>query len=72
MCKECDWKQFIRQAEDLLSEIEGIPEKGADFAASVRLKVEGMKDWAEENSHVTEKMETSLENIREGVAKWLR
>lgn len=72
MCADCDWKGFAAEARDLIDETESIPERGRDFAESVRGKLYEMKEWAEENSHVTEKMTTALENMQGGVQKWLR
>lgn len=66
-----DFEEAIEYAEEILSDLDNLPERAADFAESVREKVEGMKDWMEEHQTVTEKMVTALENIRAGVDKWL-
>jgi methyl-accepting chemotaxis protein len=72
MCADCDWKGFVKDANDLIEETEQVPPAGAAFAESVTEKIEGMRDWSKENEHVTEKMENALSNMRRGVEKWVR
>jgi hypothetical protein len=58
-------------AEEILTDLDDLPERAEDFKESVLEKVTGMKDWIEEHQAVTEKMATALQNIRAGVDKWL-
>lgn len=57
--------------ERILKDLDEIPEKGWDFAESVREKVYGIKDWILEHDKVTEPQADSLKNMKEGVDKWL-
>ena len=43
-----------------------------EFSASVREKVGSIKEWVEENDHCTGKQGDALENMRDGVSKWVR
>lgn len=61
----------IDLCERILTDIDEIPERGWDFAESVREKVEGIKDWVLEHDTVTEPQADSLKNMEEGVGKWL-
>lgn len=67
-----DHEEAIGYAEDILSDLDDLPERAEDFRESVREKVEGMKDWMEEHQAVTDKMIAALENMRAGLNKWLR
>jgi hypothetical protein len=71
MCTFCGWKAFAREARDLLADMEDPPPGGEDYFQSVQEKVEGMLEWAEEKEHVTDKMETALENMARGIHAWL-
>lgn len=64
--------RFIRRCKEVLDEVDDLPTRAGSFAESVREKVEGMMEWAEEKRRVTERMTESLENMSEGVAKWHR
>ena len=66
-----DWQDFVSDCDSLIRMCEDVPERGADFASSVQERVEGMRQWAEENRHVTEKMEAALTRMTDGVAKWM-
>jgi len=72
MCDLCGWEEFLDNAEQLLADVEELPDRAEDFADSVKEKVEGMVDWARDNEHVTGPMETALDNMAAGVARWQR
>lgn len=72
MCENCGWADFVERANGLLEDLNELPERAASFAEGVREKVEGMISWANENEHVTEKMDAALGNMQGGVDKWLR
>lgn len=71
MCMNCSWESFTRESADALADLDGIPEAGQGFAEGVRERIESMSSWASEHEHVTDKMETALENIRAGISRWL-
>ena len=66
-----DWEAFVESAQEALDAAEDIPRSGVHFRDSVQQKIEDMKDWAEENERVTEVMWTALENMRNGIERWL-
>jgi len=66
-----DWSDFVDLCDDEILRAEDIPEAGHDFAMSVTDKLKGMKKWAEENEHATEKMWGAAERMRGGIGKWL-
>ena len=67
----------VEEALELCDEILEMTEELADneraeeFAASVTEKVTSMKKWIEDNKRVTDKMTTSLGNMKAGCEKWL-
>lgn len=67
-----EYADALELADDILADLDELPERAEDFRDSVREKVEGMRDWILENEAVTEKMETALENMKTGVDRWLR
>ena len=54
MCTKCDWESVLSDCEALLSDPD------FEFAEDT---VAGIKEWIEENHHVTEKQTTAIENI---------
>jgi hypothetical protein len=64
-----DWEDFVERCGEALLEIEDLPDK-CNAKDSWYEKVESMRDWAEENEHVTQTMKESLTNILEGALKW--
>jgi len=66
------YEEAMELADDILSDLDDIPERGEEFADSVREKVESMRIWIEENEKVTPLMIVALENMRQGVDRWLR
>lgn len=71
-CDNCDWDEFVERCSETLERCEELPERARDFGDSCAEKVEGMREWAAEHQHVTEKMEEALDNIRAGVGRWLQ
>ena len=69
MCLECEWEEGIEKADDVLSLLEEIPE--SKFSENVKEKTENIRAWISEHEHVTSKQITALDNMREGVDKWL-
>jgi DNA polymerase III epsilon subunit-like protein len=67
-----DVQDFITDCTNLIARCEDLPERAEDFANSVATKCEEMREWAEENRHVTEKMQDALDNMAGGVARWER
>jgi len=71
-----DWSTFVDSCNEAILLADEIIENeelsgGHNFAESVKEKVEGMKKWATEKEHATERMFTSAENILGGLERWL-
>lgn len=54
-----------------MCEIGELPEAAHEFSEKSYKLVEGIAEWVDGESHVTEKQETALRNTREAVDKWL-
>jgi len=65
-----DWKGFIAQCDDLLTDIADLPDR-CSAKEDWENMVDDWKGWSEDHQHVTEKMENALDRVREGVEKWL-
>lgn len=59
--------QITSMAEDL-----ELPEEAEDFAASVKEKALSIAKTIEERQCLSDKQLTTLENMRNGLRKWLR
>ena len=55
MCTKCDWESVLADCNALLSDPD------FEFAEDT---VEGIKDWIEENHHVTERQADAISNIQ--------
>ena len=67
-----EWEEFIGEALDLLARLNDLHERPADFADGVSERLMGMIEWAEQNERVTAAMQTALDNMESGVARWER
>lgn len=72
MCAECYYVGFIAQCRGILLDVEELPERAEEFAASVTEKITSMQTFAEINQHVTDKQREAAENMAAGVKRWLR
>lgn len=66
-----EWEDADELCDEILADIEDIPEAGADFAESVRDKVESIQATIQGNANATDRQVAALENIHAGVKKWL-
>jgi hypothetical protein len=61
-------------ATELIEEIreaaESLPMAGLEFASGVLETTDGIEQWIDEHSHVTEDQTTALENMLDGLNKW--
>lgn len=57
--------------DDIQMMADDVPERGADFAESVCDKTSDIGDTIEETGVVTEGQMKALENMREGLQRWL-
>ena len=66
-----DWEDVVEFCEGILSDVDELPERAGDFAESVRDRVEGIKEFIEENRRFTQNQYDALANMHNGVHKWL-
>jgi DNA-binding transcriptional regulator GbsR (MarR family) len=70
--------QEVEDAYEICDEIEELAEELADndnaqeYVSSVLEKMSSMKAWIEKNDDVTEKMSSSLANMRSGLQRWIK
>lgn len=73
MCDACEWEVFVEESDSLLELLEEIEDHApTDFVEGIREKTQNMKEWVEENEHVTQKMKASVGNMQAGAGRWLR
>jgi len=51
---------------------EDFPDSAVEFIDSVEKKTISIRDWVEKNNHATENQIIALENMLEGVERWLK
>ena len=56
--------------EALMERTEEIPEKGEEFAESVREKLRLIRLWVVKFEHITNKMKEAVQNIGHGIDRW--
>lgn len=61
----------IDLCDEILSKLDDLPDEAEDFGLSVGQKAESIKVYIERNGYVTAKQKTALENMLEGVDRWL-
>ncbi len=66
-----DWEAFIEDAESALGMCSEVPMEGADFADSVETKLRSMIDWVRSHERVTDAMQSALDNMTEGLSRWV-
>jgi hypothetical protein len=66
-----NWESAIEDCDSILSQCDEIPERGEEFADSIREKVGSIRDWIEENKTVTPAQLQALENMADGVGRWI-
>jgi hypothetical protein len=66
-----DTEEALELCDDILIDLDELPDAADEFAESVREKVESMSEWIQEHDKVTPKMVKALKNMKDGVARWL-
>jgi hypothetical protein len=64
-------EEALDLCDSILGDIPLLPAKAAAFASSVEENVEGIKATIERLGYVTERQEQALNNMADGVRKWL-
>lgn len=67
-----DFVDDARELQELCLDLSDAKPTASNFFDSVGEKAANMAAWAEENLRVTERMLTSLANMRAGVERWRR
>jgi len=62
----------IDAIEEALGWLGDLPDAADDFAVSVGDKLASIQDWIEKNDTVTDNQLSAIENMREGIQKWIR
>lgn len=55
MCSKCEYKKYINICEDILSDWDN------DWCWDT---IEGIKNWVEDNEHITDAQKEAINNIR--------
>lgn len=58
-------------ADECMSMIDDLPTRGQEFGESVCERVRGIVETIEESGRVTEKQREALENMRDGLSRWM-
>lgn len=53
MCQECDFQDYINKCEEILA---------CEKLSWCHETTEGIKDWVEDNSHITEKQQNAIDS----------
>jgi hypothetical protein len=61
MCKTCQWEKALEALNEMTEE--------TDTYGWASKTLYGIKEWVEDNEHVTERQEQAIENIREAGLK---
>jgi len=71
-----DVDEDVKTAEDLIEQItslaEELPEDAEDFGMSVLDTASDISKYIDENGRVTKKQITALENMLDGLQRWIR
>jgi hypothetical protein len=68
---EYDWEEALDLGHSILDDLEELPERAEDFAASVEEKVRDILATIELGQHCTPGQWQALENLAAGVRRWL-
>lgn len=71
MCNECGWRGSIEYIDSIIAATEDIPGKSKGFAAGVFVTLRSFRDGIEDAEHVTEKQDAAIDNMNEGVSRWV-
>jgi hypothetical protein len=58
MCKGCDWVEYLEDMDNMLDDPD------YEFALET---IEGIHDWVEANSHITDGQKKAIDHIKESV-----
>ena len=64
-------QEWIDKCNEGVERSEEIPEEGEVFAHSVAARLEAIADWIEDHELVTEAQKTAIQNMLDGIERWL-
>lgn len=70
MCDSCDWETSLDQAKEALDLCEDVPPKYQGMIHRFESQMSGMRDWIEENEHVTDRMQEVIEDMLTKAKGW--
>jgi len=65
------WETARDECDEVIELCDELPERAEEFADSVREKLESIKEWIEANEAVTGNQLSAIENMHDGVSRWL-
>jgi len=66
------YDEAIELCDEIESLADAVPERGEEFADSVRTRADDIRESVEQMKRATEGQITALENMRDGLARWIR
>lgn len=67
-----DVSEALELGQSIMDDADDVPEGGEDFAAGVSATTSDIMETIEERGQVTEGQAGALQNMRNGLDKWLR
>jgi len=58
MCEKCDWEEYLEGMDNMMEDPD------YEFALET---IEGIHNWVENKSHITDKQKEAVDNIKESV-----
>jgi hypothetical protein len=65
------WQQAVEDLDAVLSMCDDVPERGEDFADSVRDGAIDMQEWIKKEKYVSADQRRSIENWKDGLMRWI-
>lgn len=66
-----EWEQYAEKITTYLEKIDALPEQAEDFANSVQEKLQSILEWVEKNEVITDRQQDAVNNICDGIDRWL-
>lgn len=66
-----DWAVWFKRATEAAEQCDDIPERGEEFATSVKERLEGIAETIERTRTVTTAQARAIENMEHGIERWI-
>lgn len=70
--KQSDVQSALDQCDEILGMVEDMPDAGMEYGESVAETVSGIQETIEKFDRVTDAQQRALDNLQDGVERWLR